>query len=348
MFVNRSNVSHFLIVFNFFLFLFFIVNMRPGRVINIKYIPVYISIKKPAMNARFLEIEITGNCLYRCRHCYGNFPRHGELSLATVRTIIAEARGLFDCLIFSGGEPFLHPGLTDMVQEAAKEFLVFITTSGFPVTSKVLHAIKHKSILVFGLDGIGETHDWYRGYPGAYENLLRTMNNTRGMPKEIIVTLWKGVLPQIDAIIELCAPHNAIVHFNGLIPVGRAQQSPDILPSVQELEDTLKKLQQSTMRGGPVVTDLRKITEKDKQAGIDLFCRGRYNITPEGNVRPCEFHTAVLGNIYAEPLREIILRSKRSLFMQQREQGFKNYMLYRVENPFDYHTTICHKLPGAG
>jgi MoaA/NifB/PqqE/SkfB family radical SAM enzyme len=119
------------------------------------------------MNARFLEIEITGKCRYRCRHCYGSFPIHGELSLATVRTIIEDACGLFDCIIFSGGEPFLHPELPDMVQKAAKDFLVFITTSGYPVTDTALQMIRHKSILVFGLDGIGETHDMYRGYPGA-------------------------------------------------------------------------------------------------------------------------------------------------------------------------------------
>ncbi len=52
------------------------------------------------------------------------------------------------------------------------------------------------------------------------------------------------------------------------------------------------------MREGSIVTDLHEVTEKDKQEGIDLFCRGRFNITPRGDVRPCEFHTAVLGNIY--------------------------------------------------
>ncbi|MCX5902963.1 MAG: radical SAM protein [Proteobacteria bacterium] len=297
------------------------------------------------MNARFLEIEITGNCIYKCRHCYGDFPKKGALSLETVRNVIDEAKGLFDCLIFSGGEPFLHPELPAMVREAAKDFLVFITTSGYPVTDEVLQAIKHKSILVFGLDGIGDTHDSYRGYPGAYNNLLQTLDRTRDMPKEIIVTLWKGVLSQIDAIIKVCAQHNAIVHFNGLIPVGRVIKSPDILPDVHELEKVHKKLYQLKMQGGSVVTDLHKIIEKDKQEGIDLFCRGRFNITPLGDVRPCEFHTAVLGNIYNESLKEIILRSHQCFLMRQREQGFKDHIRLDLENPFDYHTSICHTLP---
>ncbi len=203
------------------------------------------------MNARFLEIEITGNCLYQCRHCYGDFPVEGRtLSGRRSGTSLKRPKRLFDCLIFSGGEPFLHPDLPAMVQEAAKDFLVFITTSGYPVSDEALQAIKHKSILVFGLDGIGETHDSYRGYPGAYKNLLQTLDRTRDMPKEIIVTLWKGVLPQIDAIIELSARYNAIVHFNGLIPVGRAKQSPDILPDVHELREGAKKAASAQNAGG--------------------------------------------------------------------------------------------------
>jgi MoaA/NifB/PqqE/SkfB family radical SAM enzyme len=296
------------------------------------------------MNARFLEIEITGNCLYTCKHCYGDFPQKGELTLEKFREIIREAQGLFDCLILSGGEPFLHPALPAMVQEAAQDFLVFITTSGFPISENQLSQINQRCILVFGLDGIGETHDAYRGYPGAFQNLIETMEKAREVPKEIIVTLWKGVIPHIDEIIRFASEYNAIVHFNGLIPVGRVRQRPDIIPSVDELEQVYKKLYRLKSEGGSVVTDLYKVTEKDKQNGIDLFCRGRFNITPKGDVRPCEFHTAVLGNIHRESFREIVVRAQASPCIKAREHGFKDHVRLDLPNPFDYHTAICHPL----
>ncbi|MCX5896120.1 MAG: radical SAM protein [Proteobacteria bacterium] len=296
------------------------------------------------MNARFLEIEITGRCLYKCRHCYGDFPKKGELGLEKVREIIGQAKGLFDCLIFSGGEPFLHPALPAMVQEAAHDFLVFITTSGYPISDEQLQQIKNKSILVFGMDGIGDIHDTYRGFHGAFKNLIQTMDRSRDVPKEIIVTLWKGVIPEIDEIIKLGAQYNAIVHFNGLIPVGRAKNNPDILPEPEELEQIYRKLYQLKMAGGSVVTDLHKVTEKDTEAGIDLFCRGRFNITPLGDVRPCEFHTAVLGNIYTGSLQDIINRANMQYIIKSREEGFKKDIRLDLKNPFDYHTTICHTL----
>ena len=42
------------------------------------------------MNARFLEIEITGKCHHHCLHCYGSFPRKGELSKIKVMQVLDE------------------------------------------------------------------------------------------------------------------------------------------------------------------------------------------------------------------------------------------------------------------
>lgn len=297
------------------------------------------------MYPRFLEIEITGKCMYKCKHCYGRFPKPGELPLEKVYEIISESQGLFDCLIFSGGEPFLHPDLVEMVKRASKDFVVFITTSGFPFSEDQTSLIKNSAVLVFGLDGIGNTHDFYRSVPGAFRNLMQAMDITSDLPKEIITTLWKGVIPQIDEIISLGEKYNAILHFNGIIPVGRAKDNTDIIPDVKELEKVYKKLYQLKMSGGAVTTDLYKVTEKDKEDGIGLFCRGRFNITPEGNVRPCEFHHAVLGNIFERPLREIIMQANKTTLIKSRENGFRDHIRLDLQNPFDYHTRICHRIP---
>jgi len=70
------------------------------------------------MNARFLEIEITGKCHHHCLHCYGSFPRKGELPKNKLMQIIDEAHDYFDAIIFSGGEPFLHPDLIELTHYA--------------------------------------------------------------------------------------------------------------------------------------------------------------------------------------------------------------------------------------
>ncbi len=296
------------------------------------------------MHPRFLEIEITGRCPYQCKHCYGSFPKPGELTLQNIGDILNDAREFFDCIILSGGEPFLHTGLTDMVEKASREFVVFITTSGFGIAAQHIAQIENRAVLVFGLDGIGRTHDAYRGFPGAFNHLIKALEMTRGMPKEIIVTLWRGVISQIDDIIGLAEKYNAIVHFNGLIPVGRVKDNPEIMPDITELEAVYAKLYRLKMNTGNVITNLHKVTAQDCSQGIELFCRGRFNITPEGNVRPCEFHCTVLGNIHTHSLRAILNQASQTPGIRCRENGFKGHVRTDLKNPFDYHTSICHKV----
>ena len=265
------------------------------------------------------------------------------LNKQTVMHLIDEARGNFDCIIFSGGEPFLHPDLVFFTRYA-HDFVVFITTAGYRLTAEQIRGLPGNVVLVFGLDGIGDVHDRYRGTPGAYEELIRLLKQTRDRPKEIITTLWKGVLPQMDAVIELAEEHMAILHFNALIPVGRARSNPAILLTRKEQEAVYQRLQKLRLnREASLATDLYKVTEKDRE-GIELFCKGRYSVSPAGEVRPCEFHPGVLGSVFREPLSEIMERASKHPFIQARENGFKDQTGNALDNPFDYHTEICHKL----
>lgn len=296
---------------------------------------------------RFLEIEITGRCPYRCQHCYGSFPAGAELNTQTVLHLLEQARGHFDCVIFSGGEPLLHPGLADMVDAACGHFVVFITTSGYGLTDKLLSCIHDRAVPVFGLDGIGATHDRYRGSPGAFATLVRGLDMTRGFPKEIIVTLWRDALQEIDRIIAFAEPYSPILHFNNLIPVGRARDNPDILPDIAALTAADAKLHHLKRTTGWIVTDLHRVTDSDRETGIDLFCKGRFNITPTGDVRPCEFHVLVLGNILRQPLPEILAAGRETELIRSREEGFRRQVRADLPNPYDYHTAICHHIACA-
>jgi len=257
--------------------------------------------------------------------------------------IIDAAGEYFDCLIFSGGEPFLHPDLVALTRYA-KDFVVFITTTGWALGKEELEDLPGNVVLVFGLDGIGKVHDYYRGRPGAYGRLLHALELTRDRPREMIVTLWKGMLSQVNDIIALAERYGVLLHFNAVIPVGRARANRHILLSGEEKARVYGELTALRgKRGAFLVTDLYKITEKDL-GGIDLFCKGRYSITPGGDVRPCEFHPGVLGNIFETSLSQIIERARTGAFMQARERGFREQVRLDLKDPFDYHTAICHPL----
>lgn len=301
------------------------------------------------MGPRFLEIELTARCQLHCRHCYRNSPAAGDLPAEKVKEIIDQAPEFFDCLIFSGGEPFLHPDLADLVTYAdTRNYSVHLTTSGYHLPQETLHHLPGNVVLVFGIDGIGKIHDAYRGRPGAYDEVLDTMASCHGKPMEIITTLWKGALPHVGSIARLAAEHGAGLHYNALIPAGRALLNPDILLTPEEHEWVHQQIA-ALKRAYPfIMTDQYKVSEKDREHGIDLFCKGRFSIDPHGNVHPCEFLTWItFGNIFQEDLPAIIRAALDTPLIQAREQGFKQHIRPDIPDPFDYHTHICHVLTGT-
>ncbi len=298
------------------------------------------------MGPRFLEIELTGRCLLRCHHCYRDSPFPIDLPGEKVEQIIDQAGENFDCLIFSGGEPFLHPDIVELVRHADhKGFSVHITTSGYCIPGETLDSLSDNVVLVFGLDGIGPTHDAYRGKEGAYQELMKTMAHWQNRPHEIITTLWKGVINELDEIAGLALEGGAGLHLNALIPVGRARRNARILLSREENERVRLLISELKQRHPMIITDHYKITEKDLYQGIDLFCKRRFSIDPQGNVHPCEFlRTRTFGNVFQDDVSRIIRRARKTSLIRARENGFREYARTNLADPFDYHTGICHPL----
>jgi MoaA/NifB/PqqE/SkfB family radical SAM enzyme len=300
------------------------------------------------MKVRFLELEITDKCLLSCKHCYGDFPKKGELPKEKIEQIIDQARHDFDCLIFSGGEPFLHRNLIEALKHADKRgFSVHITTSGYKVPSKMIDELPDNAFLVYSLDGIGKVHDEYRGINGAYEELIESLEYTKMKLKfnEIVSILWKKNIEQLNELVRIAERYRSIIHFNSLIPSGRAKEERDIFLSTKEKEWVYHKIGELMHQHSFILTDLYKVTEKDRAQGIDLFCKGRYSIDTVGDVHPCEYMRWVtFGNVFEEKLPEIIERSRKTRFIQAREEGFKNHIPPDLPDSFDYHGQICHRL----
>jgi MoaA/NifB/PqqE/SkfB family radical SAM enzyme len=90
----------------------------------------------PFSGLRTLWFQVTGTlCNLACRHCFNSSgPRNpwlGSLNVATVRRYVAEADALgVQEFYFTGGEPFLHPDLIRMVEEALAVAPVTILTNG--------------------------------------------------------------------------------------------------------------------------------------------------------------------------------------------------------------------------
>lgn len=90
----------------------------------------------PFRGLRTLWFQVTGTlCNLACRHCFNSSgPRNpwlGSLDVGTVRRYIAEAEALgVREAYFTGGEPFMHPEIMRMVEQALAVAPVTILTNG--------------------------------------------------------------------------------------------------------------------------------------------------------------------------------------------------------------------------
>lgn len=77
-------------------------------------------------------IEITNNCNLNCDFCIHNNRKSSFISLEAFRIILEKLKAYTDYLYFHVlGEPLLHPNINELIDLAAKEYKINITTNGY-------------------------------------------------------------------------------------------------------------------------------------------------------------------------------------------------------------------------
>jgi MoaA/NifB/PqqE/SkfB family radical SAM enzyme len=130
--------------------------------------------------------NMTRRCNLKCVHCYAqseNIAYDNELtheqSLAMMDDL---AQFGVPVLLFSGGEPLMHPRLVEYAQYAvSKGMRAVISTNGTLITKEKAKQLKEVGLSYVGisLDGLEATHDKFRGVEGAYKNHYRPLTTAR-------------------------------------------------------------------------------------------------------------------------------------------------------------------------
>lgn len=141
--------------------------------------------KEPLLHSFF--IEMTGLCNEHCRHCgssCGDFNPTGQLSDEEIKQVLDSLKEDFDIskvrLCITGGEPLLRPGFFDIMDYANKlGFKWGMTSNGILIDKECAHLL-HKTgmrTISISLDGLKETHDWFRQVPGSYTKTITGIRN---------------------------------------------------------------------------------------------------------------------------------------------------------------------------
>ena len=152
----------------------------------------------PAMKKmKQISIEIIHKCPNRCLHCSSNSDINCTLKIETaeVKKIIDSASKLnTEVLSISGGEPFLHDGLLEIVHYAkSKGIKVYIYTSGIilniagrvdSIQQEILQQLYSVAVdkIIFDLPAINEAiYDKFMGTSGYQKFVFESINKAQNI-----------------------------------------------------------------------------------------------------------------------------------------------------------------------
>lgn len=251
-----------------------------------------------------ISIEIIHKCPNKCLHCSScsDMTRTMKLDTDKILSIINSAKALnTEIISISGGEPFLHEGLVEVVQYAkAQGIKVYIYTSGITMDSagkacnidfRTFELIKKANVdkVIFDLPAIDEqVYDEFMGTNGYQGFALESIRLCKSLNifTEIHFVPTKINVNQIDALLAFSKKENVdVVSFLGLIPHGRAKNYIDRLYlDVQENEQLKCKLHMLESSGVRVGIPLQHVDSEYKcYAGRTKLC-----IRYDGKVFGCE------------------------------------------------------------
>ena len=269
----------------------------------------------PAFRPSLVSWNLTKRCNLRCPHCYmeGGKAAAQELSTEECLGVLSELTDLgTEMVILTGGEPLLRRDVYDIARTAAGAGMwVVMGTNGVLVTEPVVAKMLECGVrgVAISLDSIdADRHDGFRGGRGAFAASLRALEACRAQGLEVLVqtTVMEENYDEIEPLLDL-AQRLGAWSFNlyFLVRTGRGESMHELPP--EKSEAMLRRLVALQQRYRPMLVrakcapHFKRIAYEEGEAGLESggcmagvdYCR----ITPEGDVTPCPYMTAVAGNV---------------------------------------------------
>ena len=286
--------------------------------------------------------NITRTCNLRCVHCYSDsnaqqYP--GELTWEQMEQVVEDlAAYQVPSLLFSGGEPMIHPRFFDLVDQATAAGLkLTISTNGTLITPDKAALLKAANVAYVGisLDGIGPIHDQFRRKEGAFDAAVRGFKNCHAAQQKtgLRLTLTRHNVENIEQILDFIEDQEIQrVCFYHLVPAGRGSELQVLAPAeARRAIDTMLARVEAWHQQG-VERELLTVTQPADGAyllvrmanenhpnlaeaqrllawnggGANSSGRGIANIDTQGFVHPDQFwQDVMLGNVKQMPFSQI-------------------------------------------
>lgn len=288
-----------------------------------------------------IQIEITGVCNMRCRHCRAADDLGRDMPIEQILKVVRFGRRYspnYKELMLSGGEPLLHRQFEEVltaVRENGGDF-VTLTTNGSLLAPRHLDLFARlkfvRLMLSISLDSLESSdHDDFRQFPGAYEKAVRAirMIAEARLPNTITsvrMTLRPEQINQMPVMAEFAYKTGCNrVSFSAIHPAGRALGQPGLWMSKAQKRQFIEQVyllkrqypesfQIST--NDPLKCLLRGFSDIGEEGEV-IFdgCPAAavtFNVFANGDLTPCALMNLPIMNVFSLTIDEIAERYQQS------------------------------------
>lgn len=301
--------------------------------------------------------NITNRCNLSCLHCYitANDRKYkGELTTDEAKELIDELALIkTPVLLFSGGEPLVRDDIFELASYAKdKSLRIVLSSNGTLITREIAIKIRETGFQYVGIsiDGRRETHDKFRGIPGAFDKALKGLQilKQEGVKTGIRFTINRynyKELPDIldlvekESILRFCMYH-LVYAGRGMQMVSQDTNNIDKLEYMEFLGRKTLEWHQKGIETEILTTDnhadgvmvlkymAKNHPERENEVRELLKMQGGcsagvkiVNIDPKGNVYPCQFwKNRSLGNVKKKKFSEIWNNPSDSFLLKLRNK----------------------------
>lgn len=264
------------------------------------------------------HIEVTSRCNERCLHCYiPHEQKNTEIDYDLMINTLKQCKEMgVLTVVFSGGEPMLHPHFCEFLRYAKDlDFNVTILSNLTMLNHEILEALKYKHASCVNVSLYSmrpEIHDSITMVKGSFEvtknNILKLIDND--VPVQINCPIMKQNMDSFYEVINWGQDHKCSVIPDYLI-MARSDRSTDNLDnrlSSDELESVISALmendvvlQSNVKQANREVAPDTKPDDRICGVGMSTLC-----MVAGGEVYPCAgWQRYVCGDLKNETLKQI-------------------------------------------
>ncbi len=258
-------------------------------------------------DSRNLFFHILTACNLKCRHCYINPKQHGTgtLDTCTVKNWLRlfsrsdHSRAIKPVsdtnVIFLGGEPTLHPGLSDAIREARRLGYASITvdTNGY-LFNDILDRVSPEEVdyFSFSLDGsTSAVNDPLRG-AGSHEACIAGMKEAvkRGFTISSIFTASRANiedLPNMPGLLHDLGVSRFFIQVIGIRGNPAERKETDLQLGYRQWQAVVPETAMKAAELGMYCTFPRVFLEKDEIFSCAGIVAENYFVFPNGRVYTC-------------------------------------------------------------